>query len=93
MGLDFQTTAVSRTRPTRMLRGDAKMKRARTPCKISKIQTTAWNPDGIGVICRSERPADAGGTGGTCGRKSCKCFWCNDSAVKACLCENLAKYC
>ena len=47
-------------------------KRARTPCRISKTRTTAWNPDGTGVICRSKRPADADGTGVACGRKSCK---------------------
>ena len=35
------------------------MKRARTPCMISKIRTTAWNHDGSGVICRSERLAVA----------------------------------
>ena len=44
------------------------MKRARTPCRISKIRTTAWNPDGIGVICRSKRPAGAVGTGAICRR-------------------------
>ena len=49
------------------------MKRARTPCRISKIRTTARNLDESGVICTSERPADAGGTGVACGRKSCKC--------------------
>ena len=41
----------------------------------SKIRTTAWNPDGAGVICRSEKPADAGGKGVACGHKSCKCCW------------------
>ena len=46
------------------------MKRARTPCTIFKILTTAWNPDGTGVICRSKRPADADGTGATCRRES-----------------------
>ena len=65
------------------------MKRARTPCRRFKILTTAWNPDGTGVICRSKKPADAdgpvqfagvkpadaGGTGVACGRKSCKCCW------------------
>ena len=40
-------------------------KRAPTPCRISKIRTTAWNPDGTGVICRSEKPANADGTGAT----------------------------
>ena len=84
------------------------MKRARTPCRISKIRTNSWNPDGSGVICRSERPADADGTGvicrserpadadGTgvaCGRKNCKCCWSDGSAVKSCLWEILAKYC
>ena len=44
-------------------------KRARTPCRISKIRTTAWNPDFTGVICRSVKPADAGRIGATCGRK------------------------
>ena len=39
------------------------MKRAPTPCRISKIRTTARNPDGIGVICMA------------CGRKICKCCW------------------
>ena len=39
------------------------MKRARTLCRISNIQTSAWNPDGTGVICRSEKPADADGSG------------------------------
>ena len=52
-----------------------RMKRARIPCRISKILTTAWNPDGICVVCRSVKPADAGGTGVACGRKSCKCCW------------------
>ena len=51
------------------------MKRARTPCRISKIRTTSWNPSGSGVICRSVKPADAGGTGVACGRKSCMCCW------------------
>ena len=69
------------------------MKRARTPCRMSKIQTTAWNLDGTGVICRSERPADADGTGVACGCNSCKCCWRDGSAVKSCLCENLANYC
>ena len=69
-----------------------RMKRARTPCRISKILTTAWNPDGIGATCRRE----------TCRR------WWNWCALRAqelqvllvrrqCgqfgLCENLAKYC
>ena len=45
------------------------MKRARTPCRISKIWTTAWNPDFTGVICRSVKPADADGTGATCRRE------------------------
>ena len=31
----------------------SQMKRARTPCRISKILTAAWNPDGTGVICRN----------------------------------------
>ena len=51
------------------------MKRARTPCRTSKIPTTAWNPDGTGVVCRSVKPADADGTGVACGRKNCKCCW------------------
>ena len=51
------------------------MKRARTPCKIPKIRTTAWNPDGTGVICRSKRPADADGTGATCRRETCRRRW------------------
>ena len=51
------------------------MKRAPTPCRISKIQTTAWNLDGSGVICRSERPADANGTGATCKRETCRRWW------------------
>ena len=51
------------------------MKRARTPCRISKIQTTAWNPDGTGAICRSERPADADGTGAICKRETCRRWW------------------
>ena len=58
-------------------------------CRISKIGATAWNPDGTGVIYRSERPAVAGGTGVVCGRKSWKRCWCDDSAVKSCPCENL----
>ena len=29
------------------------MKRARTSCRISKMRTSAWNPDGAGVNCRS----------------------------------------
>ena len=49
------------------------MKRARTPCRISKIRTIAWNPDGTAVICRSERPAHADGTGVACWRKGCMC--------------------
>ena len=69
------------------------MQRTRTPCRISKIRTTAWNPDCTGVICRNKGPADAGGTGAicrretcgrwyvACGRKSCKCCWWDDSAV------------
>ena len=51
------------------------MKRARKSCRISKIRTTAWNPDGTGVICRCVIPADAGGTGVACGRKSCRFCW------------------
>ena len=47
------------------------MKRARTPCRIFKIRTTAWNPDGTGVICRSVKPADADGTGAIYGRETC----------------------
>ena len=68
------------------------MKRARTPCRISKIRTTAWNPDGTGATCRRE----------TCRR------WWNWCGLRAqelqvllvrrqrgqsCLCENLAKCC
>ena len=41
----------------------------------SQQKETARNPDGPGVICRSEKPADSGGTGVACGRKSCKCRW------------------
>ena len=48
------------------------MKRARTSCKIFKILTTAWNSVGTGVICRSEKPADADGTGATCRRETCR---------------------
>ena len=51
------------------------MKRARTRCKIFKIRTTAWNPDGTGVICRSKRPADADGTGAICRRETCGRWW------------------
>ena len=83
------------------------MKRARTPCRIFKIRTTAWNPDGTGVICRSERPADADGTGAICRRETCRRWWnwCGLRAQElqvllvrrqrgqSCLCENLAKYC
>ena len=83
------------------------MKRARTPCRISKIRTTAWNPDGTGVICRSERPADADGTGAICRRETHKRWWnwCGLRAQElqvllvrrqrgqSSLCENLAKYC
>ena len=50
------------------------MKRARTPCRISKIRTTAWNPDGTGVICRSKRPADDG-TVAICRRETCERWW------------------
>ena len=31
------------------------MKRARTPCRMSKIRTTSWNPDGIGMIFSEAR--------------------------------------
>ena len=83
------------------------MKRARTPCRISKIRTTAWNLDGTGVICRSERPADSDGTCAICRRETCGRWW-NWCGLRAqelqvllvrrqrgqcCLCENLAKYC
>ena len=51
------------------------MKRARTPRRISKIRTTAWNPHGTGVICRSKRPADADGTGAICRREICRRWW------------------
>ena len=51
------------------------VKRARTPCRISKIRTTAWNPDVTGVICRSVKLADADGTGATCRRKTCRRWW------------------
>ena len=82
------------------------MKRARTPCRISKIRTTAWNFDGTGVTCRSERPADADGTGANCRRETCRRWrnWCGLRAQdlqvllvrwqrgQSCLCENLAKY-
>ena len=51
------------------------MKRARTPCRISKIRPTSWNPDGTGVICRSERLADADGTGAICRRETCGRWW------------------
>ena len=42
---------------------------------ISKIRTTAWNPDGSGVTCRSERPADADGTGAICRHETCRRWW------------------
>ena len=32
---------------------------------------TAWNPDGTGVTRRSERLADADGTGAICRRETC----------------------
>ena len=51
------------------------MKRARTPCRISKIRTTAWNSDGSGVICRSEKPSYADGSGATCRRETCRRWW------------------
>ena len=83
------------------------MKRARTPCRISKIQTTAWNLDGTGVICRSVKPADADGTGAICRHETCRRWWnwCGLRAQKlqvflvrrqrgqSCLCENLANDC
>ena len=83
------------------------MKRGRTPRRIFKIRTIAWNPDGTGVICRSNRPADAEGTGAICRRDTCRRWWnwcglrAQDLQVllvrrqrgQSCLCENLAKYC
>ena len=80
------------------------MKRARTSCRIFKIWTTAWNPDGTGVICRSKRPADAGGTSAICRRQTCRRWWnwCGLRAQElqvllmrrqrgqSCLCQNLA---
>ena len=69
------------------------MKRARTPCRISKIRTTAWNPDGTGVIWQK--------------RETCRRWWnwCGLRAQKlqvllvirqrgqSCLCENFANDC
>ena len=83
------------------------MKRARTPCRVSKIPTAAWNLDGTGVICRSERPAVADGTGAICRRETCRrCWnWCGLRAQELqvllvrrqrgqpCLFDNLDKYC
>ena len=80
------------------------MKRARTPCGLFKIRTSAWNPDGTGVIFRSKRPADADGTGAICRRETCRRWWnwcglrAQDLQVflvrrqrgQSCLCENLA---
>ena len=51
------------------------MERARTPCRIFKIRTTAWNPDGTGVTCRSVKPADADGTGAICRGEICGRWW------------------
>ena len=68
------------------------MKRARRPCRIFKIQITAWNPDGTGAICRRE----------TCRRWWNWCgLWAQDLQVllvrrqrgQSCPCENLAKCC
>ena len=41
---------------------------------MQDIQDSEWNPDGTGVICRSERPADADGTGAFCRRESSRHF-------------------
>ena len=51
------------------------MKRARTPCRISRVRTTAWNLDGTGVICRSTRLAEADGIGAICKRETCGRWW------------------
>ena len=90
-----------------MVRGDVKCNGLEHHAGYSRYGTTAWNPDGTGVTCKSKRPADAGGTATFCRRETCKRWWnwcglrAQDLQVllvrrqrgQSCLCENLAKYC
>ena len=55
-----------------MLRGDVKCNGLEHHAGYSRYGTTAWNPDGTGVTCKSKSPADADGTATFCRRETCK---------------------